>query len=246
MWTCWILRRARGPPFIVLVAGVFGLLYRYTGDEDIVVGTPVAGRDRLDLESQIGLYLNTLALRVRIDHGLTLAQLVDRVRTSVLEAQEHRAYPFDLLIGDLRLERRTNRNPLFDVMVVMQTALDADLRLGGVEGSEHALAADFSVFDLTFHFAQSGSGVRLYLEYNTGLFERDRMVRLATHLDRLLAAMIATPGAPLCEVDILAADERRCLLREFAEGPRLEVPDATVLDLFRVRRRRLRIAGRHL
>ena len=107
-------------PFMLLLAGVFGLLHRYTGDEDIIIGTPVAGRDRLDLEGQVGLYLNTLALRIRAECGVTLAELLQRVRKAVLEAQEHQAYPFDLLIGDLKPERRTDRNPLFDVMVVMQ------------------------------------------------------------------------------------------------------------------------------
>ena len=149
-------------PFMLLLAGVFGLLHRSTGEDDIIIGTPVAGRDRLDLETQIGLYLNTLAVRVRVDRGLTLKQLLERVRTSVLEAQQHRAYPFDLLIGDLKLERRTDRNPLFDAMVVMQTTLKDGLRLGQVDTSEHELAVDVSVFDLTFHFAQIGSEIRLH------------------------------------------------------------------------------------
>src|ERR1019366_8817255 len=109
----------RVSPFMVLLAGVFGLLHRYSGDEDIIVGTPVSNRERMDLEGQIGLYLNTLALRVRVDRGTTLSELLDRVRAAVLEAQEHQGYPFDSLIQELRVKRSTDRNPLFDVMVVM-------------------------------------------------------------------------------------------------------------------------------
>ncbi len=219
-------------PFMLLLAGVFGLLHRYTGDEDMIIGTPVAGRDRLDLEGQVGLYLNTLALRVRAECGVTLAELLQRVRKAVLEAQEHQAYPFDLLIGDLKPERRTDRNPLFDVMVVMQSAVNAGFRVDGVESSEHAVPADVSVFDLTFHFAQSGPDVRLYLEYNTGLFRRERMERLASHLDQLLAAIISNPDYKLEEVDILSATERDRILHEFGEGARVANRETTVLDLF--------------
>jgi non-ribosomal peptide synthetase component F/acyl carrier protein len=219
-------------PFMLLLAGAFGLLHRYTGDEDLIIGTPVAGRDRLDLEAQVGLYLNTLALRVRAERGMTLAELLDRVRTAVLEAHEHQAYPFDLLIGDLKLERRTDRNPVFDVMVVMQNAVSAGFRLGGVEASEHAVPADVSVFDLTFHFAQNGPGMRLYLEYNTSLFNRERMELLARHLDQLLAAIVSKPDGRLDEVEILTADERKRILQEFGDGPRVAMPAATVLDLF--------------
>lgn len=223
---------ARGvSPFMVLLASVFGLLHRYTGEEDIILGTPVAGRGRLDLEDQVGLYLNTLALRVRVDRGVRLSDLLERVRTAVLEGQEHQAYPFDLLIGDLKLERRTDRNPLFDVMVVMQNAMDAAFEIGGIKSSGHDVAAGVSVFDLTFHFAQAGPDVRLYLEYNTGLFERDRMERLARHLDRLLAAMVSSPDRSVEEVDILPTGERNLVLQEFGEGPRFTIPEATVLDL---------------
>ena len=112
----------RVSPFMVLLAGVFGLLHRYSGDEDIVIGTPVANRERVELEDQIGLYLNTLPLRVHVERGSTLGALLDRVRTAVLEAQQHQAYPFDCLIQELKVKRGTDRNPLFDVMVVIEDA----------------------------------------------------------------------------------------------------------------------------
>lgn len=219
-------------PYMLLLTGVFGLLHLYTGDEDLIIGTPVAGRDRLDLEDQVGLYVNTLALRVRVDGGMTLAELMDRVRTAVLDGQSHEAYPFDLLVNELQLERRADHNPLFDVMVVMQNAVRERFRAGGVEGVNHDVPADVSVFDLTFHFAQSGQMVRLYLEYNTGLFRRDRMERLARHLDQLLAAIATNPDGTLDEVDLLTGDERNRLLHEFGEGLRVAVPETTVLDLF--------------
>jgi amino acid adenylation domain-containing protein len=219
-------------PFMVLLAAVFGLLHRYSGDEDIVVGTPVSNRERLDLEDQIGLYLNTLALRVGVGRETTLSELLDRVRAVVLEAQQHQSYPFDSLIRDLKVKRSTDRNPLFDVMVVMQDAVRPLFRAPGIRGSEYSVPMGVSVFDLTFHFSPSGAGVRLDLEYNTGMFGRPRTERLSGHLDRVIEAIVSSPDAKLEDVDILPGEERRRILEEFSEGPALPAPTQTVIDLF--------------
>ncbi|MGC9969935.1 MAG: amino acid adenylation domain-containing protein [Bryobacteraceae bacterium] len=219
-------------PFMLLLAGVFGLLHRYTGDEDIVLGTPSANRGRMELENQIGLYLNTLGLRVQLSGEIALSELLDRTRSAVLEAQEHQSYPFDALIQDLHVKRRTDRNPLFDVMVVMQNAVKAAFDARGLKGTEYPLPGRVSIFDVTLHFTQEGANVRLDMEYNTDLFGHDRMERLAGHLDNLLAAMVTDPGARLCDVDILSPVERTKVLVEFAHGPRRVVSEKTVVDLF--------------
>ena len=219
-------------PFMVLLAGVFGLLRRYSGDEDIIIGTPVANRERMDLEEQIGLYLNTLALRVRVERETTLSELLDRVRAAVLEAQQHQNYPFDSLIQDLKVKRSTDRNPLFDVMVVMQDTVRPEFHAPGIHGSEYSVPMGVSVFDLTFHFSRSDVGMRLDLEYNTGLFGRPRAERLASHLDRVIEAIVSSRNAKLADVDILSGEERRHILGDFAEGPALSAPARTVIDLF--------------
>ncbi|MCX6637715.1 MAG: amino acid adenylation domain-containing protein, partial [Acidobacteria bacterium] len=219
-------------PFMVLLAGVFGLLRRYSGDEDIIIGTPVANRERMDLEEQIGLYLNTLALRVRVEREIPLSELLDRVRAAVLEAQQHQNYPFDSLIQDLKVKRSTDRNPLFDVMVVMQDTVRPEFHAPGIHGSEYSVPMGVSVFDLTFHFSRSDVGMRLDLEYNTGLFGRPRAERLASHLDRVIEAIVSSRNAKLADVDILPDEERRRILGEFSEGPALPAPTRTVIDLF--------------
>ena len=224
---------ARGvSPFMLLVAGVFGLLHRYTGDQDIVIGTPVANRDRMELEGQIGLYLNTLVLRVRLDGETTLAELLGRVRQAVLQAQEHQSYPFDLLVQDLKVKRSTDRNPLFDVMVVMQDAVRPEFRAPGIRCAEFPVPMGVSVFDLTFHFTRTDGEVRLDLEYNTGLFGRPRMQRLAEHLDRMIEAIASNPETKLGDADILSGPKRRRLIEEFSAGPIRPVPALTVIDLF--------------
>ena len=218
--------------FMVLLAAVFGLLHRYSGDEDIVVGTPVSNRERLDLEDQIGLYLNTLALRVGVGRETTLSELLDRVRAAVIEAQQHQSYPFDSVIRDLKVKRSTDRNPLFDVMVVMQDAVRPEFRAPGIHGSEYSVPMGVSVFDLTFHFSPSDAGVRLDLEYNTGMFGRPRVGRLSSHLDRVIEAIVSRPDAKLEDLDILPGEERRRILEEFSEGPAMPAPTRTVIDRF--------------
>ena len=219
-------------PFMALLAAVFGLLRRYSSDEDLIIGTPVANRERMNLEDQIGLYLNTLPLRIRVGRETACSELLASVRTTVLEAQQHQSYPFDSLIQDLKVKRRTDRNPLFDVMVVMREAATPEFRASGIHASEYSVPLEVSVFDLTFQFSPSDSGMRLDLEYNTGLFGRPRMERLSSHLDRIIEAIVSTPDAKLDDVDILPVEERRRILGEFSEGPALPVPDQTVIDRF--------------
>jgi amino acid adenylation domain-containing protein len=219
--------------FMVLTAGVFGLLHRYTGNEDIIIGTPVAGRGRLDLEDQIGVYINTLALRSRVDRDITLEELLTRIGSTILEAQEHQAYPFDSLVRDLNVPRRTDRNALFDVMVVMQDTIESEFHVRGLKGEEYSpVPVHFSMFDLTTHFSQAGGNWRVDVEYSTGLFEPERMERFAQHLDCLISAIVANPTLKLRDLDLLGQEERRQLLEVFAQGPLLPAPAETVIDRF--------------
>src|SRR5690606_19365535 len=109
-----------GTLFMGLVALLKALLYRYTGQEDIIVGTPIAGRDHIDLEDQIGFYVNTLALRTQFNGGMSYVELLREVKGVTLGGYEHQVYPFDALVEDLDLSRDMSRNALFDVMIVLQ------------------------------------------------------------------------------------------------------------------------------
>lgn len=218
-------------PFMVLLAAVFGLLRRYSGDEDLIVGVPVANRGRAELEEQIGLYVNTLAVRVRINPDFTLSDLLEAVRTALLKAQEHQSYPFDALVQDLALERSTDRNPLFAVMTVMQDEALPEFRAPGIQAYEYPVPVDVSVFDLTFHFSPGDSGMRLDLEYNTALFSRPRIESLAGHLDRLIEAIVSAPATKLDDADILKTEERR-VLDGFSRGVTAHPSPGTVIDWF--------------
>jgi non-ribosomal peptide synthetase component F len=144
-----------------LLTAVNALLYRYTGQSDLIVGSPVAGREHADLEDQIGFYVNTLALRTRFSGEDTFLDLLANVRQLTLGAFGHKVYPFDQLVDDLNLRRDMSRNALFDVMVTLQDRgagrrggrpLPGGLTVRRYEGREHLL----SKFDLSFDFTEAG------------------------------------------------------------------------------------------
>ena len=154
---------------MVLLAGVKALLYRYSGDEDIIIGSPIAGREHVDLENQIGFYVNTLALRTEFSGSDSFEDLLLKVRSTCLEGYAHQLYPFDSLVESLSIERDTSRHPLFDVMVQLDTLSNSALSDMSSLGSSSYAGVDktISKFDLTFSFSEQDSGVSLELEYNT-------------------------------------------------------------------------------
>ncbi|NML37857.1 amino acid adenylation domain-containing protein [Chitinophaga sp. G-6-1-13] len=202
--------------FMGLLSGVAALLARYTAQQDMIIGTPAAGRNHVDLEKQIGCYINTLPLRVRIDGHDSFRSLLEKVRDITLGAFEHQQYPLDALLEDLQVAREAGRNPLFDVMMVLQnnetlqsqnTSLANGLEVGSYEGETFAV----SKLDLTFYFHESPDGIALKLEYNTDIFDREFIQQLATHFTTLLANLLVRPDTPLAEVPYLPEEEKQRL-----------------------------------
>ncbi len=186
----------RSTLFTGLLTAVLALLHRYTGQRDLVVGTPVACRDDPDLEAQVGFYVNTLALRVALAEAEPFEALFAKAKDSLTGALDHRSHPFDLLVDELDLPRDSRRPPLFDVMVVFQDRLQRSFALDGIEISLFADDGKVAKFPLVFEFVETTAGVVLNLEYSTDLFDRDRIERLAGHFQRLLAAAVADPARP--------------------------------------------------
>lgn len=162
--------------FMVLLTMVKILLYRYTGDEDIVIGSPVAGRNHADLEGQIGFYLNNLALRTKIGRRDTFATLLERVREGALNAYAHDIYPFDLLVDDLDISRDQSRSPLFDVVVMLRNieVTDEDsTRLPEIKVSPFDVSYKVSTIDLRLVFYESRGNIACAIDYNTDLFKKE-------------------------------------------------------------------------
>ena len=185
-------RRHDASVFMTLLALVEGLLFRYAGERDVTVGTVTAGRVHPDLEGQIGFYVNTLALRSTLDPGEPFSRFLERLSGSTLEAFDHQVYPFDRLVDELDLPT-DGGFPLFDVMVVLQNNETAEVRLPDLAIRTVDLPPLASKFDLSFHFAETESGLDLTLEFRRGRFERAQIDRVAASFLQLVDAVLADP-----------------------------------------------------
>ena len=196
--------------FMGLLALVQTLLYRYTGQADLVIGSPVAGREHPDLEGQIGYYLNTIALRTRVDGTKSFTDLLNQVKQTTLGAFSHQVYPFDRLVEELRLEGETGRSPLFDVAMVLQNIRlneSQDLLMEGVTIENVGTDLKISKGDLRFQFMEQGDRIEGNMEYNTDLYNRERIERMALHLETILSAIIDHPHRIIRKLQYASEEE---------------------------------------
>ena len=223
--------------FMGALALVNTLFHRYTGQTDVVIGTPVAGRHHLDLEDQIGFYINTLALRTRFSETASFIDLLSTVRRVTLEAYEHQAYPFDELVSQLRLQRDPGRSLLFDVMIVQQNAMGvhdrSELNLTNVRTSVYqGTKNEVSKFDLTIDFIELPDAIQIEIEYNADIFTRDGIQTMAGHLAGLMQAAAASPDVPVRQLDYLSETEKKRLLDAYNDTKTGYANDDTLTDLF--------------
>ncbi|HEY7076991.1 MAG TPA: condensation domain-containing protein [Solirubrobacteraceae bacterium] len=214
-------RREGVTPFMTLLAAFLALLSRYSGQDDIAVGTPIANRTRAEIEPLIGFFVNTLVMRADLSGDPTFRELLSRVRDVALDAYANQDLPFERLVAELAPERDAGRNPLVDVMFQLQAA-----------GAEPALATErgTSPFDLTCDLWPSGDGYAGHLEYSTERFDAGTIERLAGHYANLLAAAVDDPRLRVSELPLLGEDERERLLVTFNRTD-AEVPDRRVDEL---------------
>ncbi|MFC4634989.1 amino acid adenylation domain-containing protein [Dokdonia ponticola] len=222
--------------FMVLIAGVNGILSRYTNTTNIIVGTPMAGREHSELENQVGLYLNTLAVRTIFEKEATFEELVSVQKETLLNAYSHQGYPLDQLVEKLGLGRDTSRSALFDVLVVFQNQQDIfdddhldveGLSIRPYEGYQRKV----SQFDLSFIFSEKKGQLSLQIEYNTDIYEVDFVERLCYHFTNFLLEGIETPSQPVASVNYLGSSEESQLLYDFNDTA-VAYPETTVVDLF--------------
>ncbi|MCX6318739.1 MAG: amino acid adenylation domain-containing protein [Bacteroidetes bacterium] len=223
--------------FMGLLTVVNIVLGRYSGQNDILTGTPVAGRNHPDTENQIGFFLNTLIMRVKTDPEDSFVHLLGKVKAGTLGAFEHQQYPFDRLVEDLDPVRDPSRSPLFDVMVILQNArpVSSDALQQHLPFSLSRMAEEGDIrtkFDLTFSFAERNNELHLALEFNTDLFERKFAERLAEHVQLILQGCTARPDAPVLALDILSNTERRQVITAFNNTGTSYPQDKSVIDLF--------------
>ena len=212
-----LARQHDATPFMVLLAGLGVLLYRHTGQVDLPIGTPIAGRDRPEFEALIGLFVNTLVLRIRLAGLLGFASLVGQVRETVLAAYTNQELPFDRLVEELRPERNIGRNPLCQVMLTMHNAPTAIVAGAAPHGRSLDVETGAAGLDLAFDVWPEDEGWAARLEYNLDLFEPETAAELAARWVGLLEAAAAAPETAIDDLPLLSEEERRETTEESAE-----------------------------
>ena len=217
--------------YMTLLAGLNVMLHRYTGRQDIVVGSPVASRNRSEIEGLIGFFLNMLVLRNDLSGSPNFKDVVKRVRATALEAFEHQETPFEQLVEELQPKRELNVSPLFQVMFVLQSRAMAPIQLGNLSLAPESVNRPASVCDLTFQLAETDEGLDGFIEYSTDLFDERTIVQMAAHLQAILTALCAQPERNVSEIPYLSHVETRQIIVDWNPSRPDKIPDRTITEL---------------
>lgn len=232
--------------FMTLLAAFQTLLYRYTGQTDITVGSPIANRNRRELEDLIGFFANSLVLRTDLSGNPSFRELLSKVRQVTVEAYANQDLPFEKIVEELHPERLGSRNPLFQVVFALQNAPISQLTLPGLTLFPFKLETTTARFDMEFYLWECGEnfrslwgdswqqseGLRGVLVYNTDLFEHDAIARMLTHFQTLLTGAVANPDTKLADLPILSAAEQHQLV-EWNQTER-DYPECLCHQLFEI------------
>lgn len=218
--------------FMLLLALFNVLLSKLSKEEDITIGTVVAGRDHADLEKVIGMFVRTLALRNYPKSGLSFLQFLEQVKQRSLSGFEHQAFPYEELVDLLEIPRNTGRNPLFDVMFAFQNFEETNEKLEEVETRYVVAKHHISKFDLTLTAISSPRQMAFNFEYATSLFREETIERFAIYFKKIISSIVLNPSLLLADIDILSEQEKKQLLSGFTQNQRPYPFHKTVVQLF--------------
>ena len=198
--------------FMTLLAAYTTLLYRYSNQMDITIGTPIAGRNREKVEGVIGLFVNTLAMRIQFSEGMTFHQLLKYVREVALGAYAHQDLPFEKLVETLDITRDVSRNPIFQVFFILQNTPMDTLNIPNLKLEVLRPNKGTAQFEITLALWDAEAGINGYVEYNTDLFEHNTITQMMGHFKTLLTTLINQPHQPLSELSLLTKQEYQQLV----------------------------------
>src|SRR5215471_7515415 len=204
--------------FMTLLAALQTLLHRYTGQSDIAVGSPIAGRTHPEVEGLIGFFVNTLVLRTEVSGHLTFRQFLARVREVAWGAYQHQELPFEKLVAELQPDRNLGRNPLFQVIFAFQNVPRQTMALPGLQVSQVEVDSGTTKFDLALFMWEEHLGLRGRVQYSTALFDADTIERLLGHFETLLIGIVTNPDRRLCDLPILTEREKHQILVEWNDA----------------------------
>ncbi|MEL6558317.1 MAG: amino acid adenylation domain-containing protein [Bacteroidota bacterium] len=220
--------------FMTLLSAFKILLSRYSGQEDICVGTPIANRTQRELEGMIGFFVNTLALRTEVKNDVSFQELLQSVKQTTLEAYDHQQIPFENIVERVVKTRDMSMTPLFQTMFILQNIPDvAQTEMDGITLSRHEEQGQItSKFDITVTLRETNNRFTVDVNYCTDLFEEDTIQRMFSHYRELLAAIVKTPSARLAELSTIQKSEKQQLLEAFNDTAQSYPKDQTLVDLF--------------
>ncbi|MCH2195462.1 non-ribosomal peptide synthetase [Kordia sp.] len=225
-----------GSLFISLLAVFKVLLYKYTNQKDIIIGSPVAGREHTNLQDQIGFYVNTLALRNQIDPTESFNTFYKRIKQNTLEAYNHQMYPFDRLVEDLKIKKDVTRGTIFDLMLVLQNNGENRVELGFSEEQLNTvieLGHSRAKFDLSATFEEMGVNISFDLEYNTDIYDKEIIERMMQHYKKLMRSLLTQPNESISQIDFVSEQEKQILTSVFNNTEADYPTNNTIVDVFK-------------
>jgi amino acid adenylation domain-containing protein len=224
--------RASTTSFMTLLAAFQVLLHRYSGQDDIVVGAPVANRTRPETEHLIGYFTNTLAMRADLSGDPSFLEFLVRSRRACVDALAHQDIPIEQVIADLKPERLHGRAPVFQVLFVQQNPVQDDFQIPGLQVEPLSVGTGTAKFELTFLVAECGDGIRVTSEYRKDLFDCETVERMLEHYRQLLSSAVSGPDQRLSELNLLPPDERSRILMEWNRTSTEYPRDICIQELF--------------
>ncbi|UHA73129.1 amino acid adenylation domain-containing protein [Paenibacillus sp. 481] len=218
--------------YMVLLAVYTTFLHKYTGQEDVIVGTPIAGRAHADLEPMIGMFVNTLALRNYPVAEQTFVNYLHDVKERTIKAFEHQDYPFEQLVDKLKLKKDMSRNALFDTMFSLQNMDDQEISIAGLQFKPYPSDNTVAKFDLSLEVTEGAAELICSIEYSTALYKPTTIERMAEHLTQLVDVIIGNPQATLSAIELVTVQERTMLLETFNSTTTDDITEQTIYQLF--------------
>ncbi|QOR34872.1 amino acid adenylation domain-containing protein [Clostridium sp. 'deep sea'] len=218
--------------YMLLLAAYNVLLAKYSGQEDIVVGSPIAGRQHADLYNMVGVFINTLAMRNYPAFNKSFKQFLQEVNQNSLNAYEHQDYQFDKLVEKLDVKRELSRNALFDVMFILQNTDNIQLQMDSVKVTSYEFEADVAKFDMTLTAYEDNNELYFNLNYSTMLFKQQTISRMLQHYKAILHTIIANADLTIGEINMLTLAEKEQILTEFNNTKTDYNSDITIVERF--------------
>ncbi len=219
-------------PFMIFLSAYYILLSKYTAQDDIIVGSPIVGRDMLETQNLIGMFVNTLALRNKIDASLSFKEFVLSIKENILNAYKYQTYPFDELVNNLNIKRDTSRNPLFDTMFIYQSNRYDTIDFNGISAEYYIPDSGISKFDLSLELLPSSDKIKLSFEYATKLFNEDFVQNLSEHYLNILNVILENVDTKVEDICMLSEKEKNKILFEFNNTNKEYEKNKTISKLF--------------